>query len=743
MSRLRNILVFVGATLAASCPSWAQDTWTQVIPGVQHLHRVTSTPRLLNIHVLIVDVTNPRVRVGPIIKNEYPGPDGGERTSSMAQRHNALAAINGDYFSSGTTEDHIPQGISVHEGYLIPKSGHVPGRLSWVMKNDLSSVIDVFANGYPYTAPSWMIAAASGGPRLVRDGAISIENTSGLPSAYSLNPRTGMGVSQDGKRLILAVVDGRQTGFSLGMTGVELGQLLIEMGAWNAMNFDSGGSSTFYLDGAVRNRPSDGSERRVANAIAVWDTADQGDAPVVIIGDSFEMPMFRLGALSGQGGWSGGGQIQTGIGRTGDQALRMDETTAEKSFAPAGGDVQWIDFWARRSSTNGISTISFGKDATRTDGKPSNLFGQVRFNSNGTIGVLVGFKIGVGFWQTLVPYTANQWHRISIRVSYRSGIYKYNVYVDGEQQIIGVDYRDPGSASELGWLMVEDSGNGDLIVDDLYVGNTRFDFPRVEPDSLEVPVGASYKWWLQNSQQAFWQIVDERDELGSSVPAGSIASYGPLGTIAAESTGSFVLEGRDEDGRLDQTSRVQVLDPKLPGEAKLLDTGERAAVGPVKVSATFSDHFYAQQPDRSSGIRVNLAGGPLPGTNLIATGELGLFNSEYAIADARLWMLDDGEAPRPLVMSTSRAAGPVQFGQPLDPSGLLISTYGRITRIDNGRFYLNDGSVAGDGLPVMLGLSQDMLGRFALVTGALGVWNNEEAVRQLKPRATADLVLLD
>jgi exopolysaccharide biosynthesis protein len=42
------------------------------------------------------------------------------------------------------------------------------------------------------------------------------------------------------------------------------------LGAWNAMNFDGGGSTTMVVGGAVVNAPTDASgEREVGNALAI------------------------------------------------------------------------------------------------------------------------------------------------------------------------------------------------------------------------------------------------------------------------------------------------------------------------------------------------------------------------------------------------------------------------------------------------------------------------------------------
>ncbi|MFC7620163.1 phosphodiester glycosidase family protein [Microlunatus sp. GCM10028923] len=90
--------------------------------------------------------------------------------------------------------------------------------------------------------------------------------------------RTAVGVSKDGSRLIVVSIDGRQ-GDAHGMTIAELTRFMIELGAWNAVNLDGGGSSTLVArpagteDRTVINRPSDGRERADANALVFRSTA--------------------------------------------------------------------------------------------------------------------------------------------------------------------------------------------------------------------------------------------------------------------------------------------------------------------------------------------------------------------------------------------------------------------------------------------------------------------------------------
>ncbi|MDD5110448.1 MAG: phosphodiester glycosidase family protein, partial [Patescibacteria group bacterium] len=63
----------------------------------------------------------------------------------------------------------------------------------------------------------------------------------------AVHPRTAAGLTQDGAHLILITVDGRQAGVSEGLTINEMGDLLLEFGAYNAVELDGGGSTTLVF----------------------------------------------------------------------------------------------------------------------------------------------------------------------------------------------------------------------------------------------------------------------------------------------------------------------------------------------------------------------------------------------------------------------------------------------------------------------------------------------------------------
>jgi hypothetical protein len=113
-----------------------------------------------------------------------------------------------------------------------------------------------------------------GWPRILRDGenvageAATMEGTLSR-NAEMVHPRTAIGFSRDSATLLLLTVDGRSEN-SGGVTLVDLARIMRQLGAWQAMNFDGGGSTTMVVDGAVVNVPSDKTgERDVGNALMV------------------------------------------------------------------------------------------------------------------------------------------------------------------------------------------------------------------------------------------------------------------------------------------------------------------------------------------------------------------------------------------------------------------------------------------------------------------------------------------
>lgn len=122
------------------------------------------------------------------------------------------------------------------------------------------------------------LSTAIGGAGKILQNSQIINDGSFVPSGKQ--PRTAIGFSADRKQLILMVVDGRS--HSIGVTHNELGDLMLKFGASDAMHLDGGGSSTMGVKSLgessikVVNTLSEGSQRKVANALGIFNEAPVG-----------------------------------------------------------------------------------------------------------------------------------------------------------------------------------------------------------------------------------------------------------------------------------------------------------------------------------------------------------------------------------------------------------------------------------------------------------------------------------
>ncbi|MCL1816592.1 MAG: phosphodiester glycosidase family protein, partial [Clostridiales bacterium] len=133
--------------------------------------------------------------------------------------------------------------------------------------------------------PLWndIAYAVGGGEKLLTNSQVVAPEFS-AGSRESRMPRTAIGVRPDGS-YVFYTVDGRQKGYSGGLTLSEVAERLRELGCTEAVNLDGGGSTTISavypgLAGLKTiNRPSDGSLRTCANYILLINRGiDNGSA---------------------------------------------------------------------------------------------------------------------------------------------------------------------------------------------------------------------------------------------------------------------------------------------------------------------------------------------------------------------------------------------------------------------------------------------------------------------------------
>ncbi len=246
------------AALLTAPAASAADVTTSVADGVTMITRTTATPMV--VRVLKVNLGAPGVHLGGTTSAQRK-----RTTSSYAKLVGAAAATNGDFFSYAT---YRTTGLAAGNGvkWADTQDDSTSANLAF----DDAGRVETFDAGRTLVFdPTWMKGVVSGHPQLVNNG-VTLATNPGSSACTSRNPRSAVGLSQDKKTLYLAVVDGRSS-TSAGMTCTEVAALMKGFGAFEAFNLDGGGSSTMYLRGrGVVNRPSDGSERVVANHLAIY-----------------------------------------------------------------------------------------------------------------------------------------------------------------------------------------------------------------------------------------------------------------------------------------------------------------------------------------------------------------------------------------------------------------------------------------------------------------------------------------
>ncbi len=188
-----------------------------------------------------------------------------ELVSDIAEGQGAVFAVNGDYYGFRDSGIVIRNGVvyrdeGAREGLVFSRDGSVE-----VYDETETSADELLATG------AWN--TLSFGPAVVQEGQVvagiddvEIDTNFGNHSIQGTQPRTAIGVIDD-NHLVIVVVDGRETGYSRGVTMTELAEIMVSLGATTAYNLDGGGSSEMWFDGEVVNQPSNGGERATSDIL--------------------------------------------------------------------------------------------------------------------------------------------------------------------------------------------------------------------------------------------------------------------------------------------------------------------------------------------------------------------------------------------------------------------------------------------------------------------------------------------
>lgn len=244
-------------------------------PGVSYIG-LLHPPVPWAVHLLVVDLGRCEVGLRVITGATAGEVDGRQRVTELlaGSEGGVVGGVNGDFFTpEGLTVGTEVVGGVVRRVRPRPALAWRPGAVPWlgvpVLEGDT-----VLWVGWPVSLErsDGETQVLGGFPLLLREGRwVGDLEVGGLPGfAAARHPRTAVGFDPAGGRLWVVVVDGRQAGYSEGMTLPELAALLEAVGAREAINLDGGGSSIMVVRGVALSRPSDAAgERPVANALAV------------------------------------------------------------------------------------------------------------------------------------------------------------------------------------------------------------------------------------------------------------------------------------------------------------------------------------------------------------------------------------------------------------------------------------------------------------------------------------------
>ncbi|WP_200206851.1 phosphodiester glycosidase family protein [Micromonospora coerulea] len=304
-------------------------------------------------------------------------------------------------------------------------------------------------------------AAVGGGNVLVRDGVVqSIADP-------TLAPRTSVGFSADGRKMIMLTVDGRQVD-SRGVTQTELGRMMVELGADTALNLDGGGSSTLLArePGAatvqVENSPSDGTERPVPNGLAIYAPQGSGRLTGYWL-ETASDPTAAPGVAPIRGGRPD--RVFPGLTR------RLTAAGYDETYGPAAGTPSWRanpaahgtvdDDGVFRAGAPGRSTVTAWRDEAsgtldltvlgsldRIDSTvdrlglnrqgDSGLFGVVGFDAEGNTAPIEPADLKLDYDRNLLQVTPTADGNLSVTALGGSGSGLVTVRVGGRTTVLPV-----------------------------------------------------------------------------------------------------------------------------------------------------------------------------------------------------------------------------------------------------------------------------------------------------------------
>lgn len=259
------------------------ESQEQPFVGVRYQRFVFTAPRLMSVQVIRIDLATPGLRFAVCARPTATPPKKSQRVQltsvrQCATEQQAQLAVNAGFFDNSLMAQWRGEGalqsLSVRDGEMLSpwsKSAQFHHGVN-ISEDNHVTFMEADAkdperlNSQPKVN---YYNAIAGGVRLIKQG-------KRVAKSQNIHPQTAIGLTAgEIAELLLVVVDGRQPGFSEGISYVELAALMQSLGAVEALSLDGGGSSTLLMQdkkGKLRlqNQPSDGWERLVGDSLLLF-----------------------------------------------------------------------------------------------------------------------------------------------------------------------------------------------------------------------------------------------------------------------------------------------------------------------------------------------------------------------------------------------------------------------------------------------------------------------------------------
>ncbi|MBD8390179.1 phosphodiester glycosidase family protein [Dysgonomonas sp. BGC7] len=270
----------IGIKLVEGTNLFAQiytDSTYTVTDGVKatEIHYLSQKGLAMKIFIFEVDLKNPDILIEASSPKDKPIYAMQQMTKQATfvdkEGHKVWAGVNADFYNMSTGE---PRGVFYKKGTAIRTKFDSGTRSFFAIMKDKKALVATSAEYTDIAATGDIVEAVGGSVTLVSQGNVVKH------ADTTIEPRTCIGISKDGTKIYILAVDGRNFWYSNGMGFEELGECMQAMGAYNSINLDGGGSTTFFVRSTsgfednrfqIRNWPTDngGQERSVANGLLI------------------------------------------------------------------------------------------------------------------------------------------------------------------------------------------------------------------------------------------------------------------------------------------------------------------------------------------------------------------------------------------------------------------------------------------------------------------------------------------